>query len=109
MGEWLSKHGQSIYGTRGGPFHPTKSVASTRKENKVYLHVFNWETDSITLPSLPQKIVSSRLLTGGKVTVNQRGEALTVIVPKSQQEQIDTIIELELNGPVMSIEPIRVR
>ncbi len=31
MGAWLKKNGESIYGTRGGPWKPTKAVASTRK------------------------------------------------------------------------------
>ena len=39
IGAWLAKYGQSIYGTRGGPYKPTKRVASTRKGNTVYLHI----------------------------------------------------------------------
>ena len=29
IGRWLARYGETIYGTRGGPFKPTKSVAST--------------------------------------------------------------------------------
>ena len=39
MGAWLAKNGESIYGTRGGPWKPTKTLASTRKGSTVYLHV----------------------------------------------------------------------
>jgi len=39
IGKWLEQNGESIYGTRGGPFKPTDAVASTRKRDAVYIHV----------------------------------------------------------------------
>ena len=42
MGEWLKKYGETIYGTRGGPWKPGKSLASTRKGNTIYLHLLDW-------------------------------------------------------------------
>jgi len=33
IGAWLSQYGESIYGTRGGPFWATSRVVSTRKGN----------------------------------------------------------------------------
>ncbi len=41
VGAWLDKNGESIYGTRGGPWKPTKAIASTRKANLIYLHILN--------------------------------------------------------------------
>ncbi len=107
MGAWLSKYGESIYATRGGPYRPTKALASTRKGNIVYVHVFDWQSDAITLPNLPVKIVSSCLLTGGDCTVQQSAAGITLNVPKSAQQKIDTIIKLELDGPAIDIEPLR--
>ena len=62
MGVWLAKYGESIYGTRGGPFKPDRQMASTRTGNTVYVHVLKWDGDSISLPTLPKKIVASSLL-----------------------------------------------
>ena len=39
MGAWLAKYGESIYGTRGGPFRPGRFGVSTRKGRTIYLHV----------------------------------------------------------------------
>ncbi len=42
MGDWLGKYGESIYGTRGGPYKPGKSVCCTRIDHAVYIHVLHW-------------------------------------------------------------------
>ncbi len=39
MGAWLARNGESIYGTRGGPWKPTQAIVSTRKGNTVFVHV----------------------------------------------------------------------
>jgi hypothetical protein len=37
---WLEKNGEAIYGTRGGPYLPTRDYGATRTAQAVYLHVF---------------------------------------------------------------------
>ena len=69
IGAWLAKYGESIYGTRGGPYKPAKHVVSTRKGHTVYLHVLAWPEEVLKLPALPAKIVKSSLLTGGRAQV----------------------------------------
>ena len=66
MGAWLAKYGESIYGTRGGPFKPGSYGVSTRKGNTVYVHIRKWVEDPIKLPAIPAKVLSSRALTGGR-------------------------------------------
>ncbi|HPX42639.1 MAG TPA: alpha-L-fucosidase, partial [Candidatus Hydrogenedentes bacterium] len=39
MGAWLGQFGETIYGTRGGPYMPSAWGASTCKNSRVYLHV----------------------------------------------------------------------
>jgi alpha-L-fucosidase len=103
VGAWLGRYGESVYGTRGGPFKPGSWGASTHKDNTIYVHVFEWNGSSLTLPSIDKKIVSSRLLTGGTAEVNQTDEGITIAVPSTQQLRIDTIIELQLDGPAGEI------
>jgi alpha-L-fucosidase len=108
MGRWLKKYGQSIYGTRGGPFKTGSWGASTNKGNNIYIHVFNWNDDTLTLPPIPKKIIASSVLTGGTVTVKQTEEAIEISVPKSYQQEIDTIIKLQLNGPAGEITAVSI-
>jgi alpha-L-fucosidase len=109
MGAWLKKYGQSIYDTRGGPFKPGRWGASTRQGNRIFLHVFNWEDDTLELPPLPTAIKSSRILTGGTVTCKQNEEGLTLRVAPEHQKEIDTLIELEIEGSALELEPVNVK
>ena len=108
IGQWLAKYGDSIYGTRGGPYRPTKSVASTRKGNMVYIHITAWPEETITLPALPAKIVRSSVLTGGQASVKQTAAGIDIAVPKSDRQEIDTIVVLELDKPAIEIAPMTV-
>jgi alpha-L-fucosidase len=99
MGAWLAKYGESIYGTRGGPFPRAAWGSATHKDNSIYLHILDANLNSIKLPPIQQKIVSSKVLTGGTAKVNQTDAAIEVSVPKADRQEIDTIVELKLDGP----------
>ena len=103
IGAWLAKYGESIYGTRGGPFKPNRALVSTRKDNTVYVHVLHWDSETITLPALPRRVVKSSLLTGGKVEVTQDGGGVVLHVPEGNRQEIDTIIKLVFDGPTGEI------
>ncbi len=108
MGAWLAEYGESIYATRGGPYKPARHVVSTRKGRTVYLHVLAWPEEPLVLPSLPAKIVSSRVLTGGRASVKQSDAGIEIAVAKSDRREIDTIIALELDKAAIDIQPIAV-
>jgi alpha-L-fucosidase len=123
MGDWLRKYGESVYGTRGGPwiapdarqrkqdgYYGKFTIAggrywggSTRKGNTIYLHVLRWPTDAIRLPPLARRIVDRSVLTGGRAEVTQTPAAVTVSVPLARRDAIDTIVKLELDGPATDV------
>ena len=41
MGAWLAKNGEAVYDTRGGPWKPSSHMVSTRKGDKIYLHLLS--------------------------------------------------------------------
>jgi alpha-L-fucosidase len=108
MGDWLAKHGESVYATRGGPYKPAKHVLSTRKGNTVYVHVLAWPEETLKLPALPAKIVASRVLTGGRADVRQSDAGIEIAVAKADRQEIDTIVALELDKPALDIPPVSV-
>lgn len=97
MGAWLKKYSDSIYGTRGGPFRNGRWGGSTRKDKTVWLHVFEWNGDTLRLPALPAKVVGIKALTGGKPTFQQTASGLDVTLAKADQDPINTVIELTLD------------
>jgi alpha-L-fucosidase len=106
MGTWLAKHGESIYGTRGGPWKPTKSVASTRKGNFVYVHVLRAGDTEVVLPDLPRRVRSAALLDGGAVGFAQHGASLVLRLDGAVVDPIDTVIRLELDGSAMALPAV---
>jgi alpha-L-fucosidase len=108
IGVWLAKYGQSVYGTRGGPFLPWKFGVSTRKGKTIFVHVFAWPGETMTLPPLRAKVVHSSLLTGGRVTVAQTDAGIHVTVPPADQKVIDTVVALELDRPAGELSAVAV-
>jgi alpha-L-fucosidase len=108
LGTWLAKNGESIYGTRGGPWKPTKIIASTRKGNTVFLHIMNTASGRIDLPALPAEIKSAALLNGGKVDFTQKNGKLAIVIPQSAIVPMDTIVKMELDRPALDMPALDV-
>lgn len=103
MGQWLKTSGQSVFGTRGGPFPRAAWGASTCRGNRVYLHLLDASQGTLVLPPISRKIVAHRLLGGGTVSLSQTAESIRLSVPASSRQPIDTIVVLELDGPAAEI------
>jgi alpha-L-fucosidase len=106
MGAWLAQHGESIYGTRGGPLKPGRGLATTRKGNSIYLHVFPEATGQIEMPKLPRKVTAAQLLGGGAVELKESGERWVIALPAAMRKPIDTIIKIDLDGSAMDLAPV---
>jgi alpha-L-fucosidase len=97
VGEWLSKYGDSVYGTRGGPIPPGDWGVTTQKENKIYVHVLNWNAPLLALPPIVDKITDAHSLLDNeniKFTQDKNGVVLKVPAPKS--DDVDRVIVLTL-------------
>src|SRR5690606_34305117 len=96
MGEWLAKNGETIYGTRGGPLTPRDWGVTTQKGDKVYVHVLDWTDESLILPAWGKRVKAARVF-GSKdvVKFSQNEFGITIKIPASARNEIDTIIELE--------------
>jgi alpha-L-fucosidase len=108
IGEWLAKYGESIYGTRGGPFKPGKWGASTSKGNRIYVHVFRFDGDKLQVPAIPAKVTAARVLTGGSVKFSQTEQGIVLTVPAAYHAPIDTLVQLDLDRRATEIPPVRV-
>ncbi len=96
MGEWLQKHGEAIYGTRGGPYRNGTWGGTCHKGNKLYLHVYDWPMEGLGFDPLPSKVIAARTLTGATVVCKQSVDEFTVEVARKDREKPVTVIELTL-------------
>ena len=106
MGAWLQQFGDTIYGTRGGPYMPGDYGVTTCTGKLAYVHLLHPEDGEITLPPLPAVIQRASLLTGGDVEVIQNADGVTLSVGEEHRQPVDTIVTLELDQDAGSIEPI---
>jgi alpha-L-fucosidase len=115
IGNWLGKYGESIYGTRPGPFEPVdRQYGATFRGKTIYMHVLSWAvpsgrgaapakapSDTLVLPPLKQKITSARLLTAdGAATFTQGDSQITLTLPIEKHDDLDTIIALDCDQDV---------
>jgi alpha-L-fucosidase len=97
MGEWMKANGETIYGTQGGPLSAREWGVTTQKGNKVYVHILNWQDETLTIPKLSKKVVSAKMFSDKSNLKFQENEfGVSVKVPKDKMDEVDTIVELEL-------------
>ncbi|MBV4358927.1 alpha-L-fucosidase [Pinibacter aurantiacus] len=110
MGDWLKQNGASIYGTLGGPFTPDSSFASTRKGNKIYIHLLNASNKHLTLAAIPGvHIQKAYSITGTPISVTENATSIELQIPDTLvADANDTVIVLEADKSVEDI-PVMAR
>lgn len=97
MGDWLDKNGETIYGTKAGIITPSEEWVSTQKGNVLYLHLLKPQTGVITIPEFAAKIKSVQLFDSKKkIKAKRSKDGLHLEIPKQDQNDIDTILEITL-------------
>jgi alpha-L-fucosidase len=95
VGEWMSRYGETIYGTRGGPIAPADWGVTTQKADKVYVHVLQWKAPLLALPSI-EKTIKSALDFGNAspVEFKQTKDGVVLKIPSSGKNDVDRVIVL---------------
>jgi alpha-L-fucosidase len=95
IGEWLQINGEAIYETTYGPVQGLASVRTTSKNQSIFVHVFDWPSGSLELPGIDKKVVSARLLAGGKpLTFQQKEGKLQIDLPAQAPDANVSVITL---------------
>jgi alpha-L-fucosidase len=97
VGAWLARHGESIYGTRGGPVPPRPWGVTTQKPDTVYVHVLDWSDPELALPPLPRRVRAARLVgTTSAVTFRETADGIVLRLPPRDAATVDQVIALAL-------------
>ncbi|MCD6407953.1 alpha-L-fucosidase [bacterium] len=107
VGKWLKENGESIYGSERGKvrFH---LGTTTSKGNKIYLHTFYWY-EEFALPNCKIDVINAYFLKDGtKVNYIKEDERIVFKnLPKTPPDKLNTVIVLEYEGEVETLEPMR--
>ena len=96
IGDWMKIYGETVYGTRGGSIEPHSWGVTTQKDNKVYVHVLDYNDKALFL-SLPAKQVKKAVLFKDKTPLRINKDKAGVLIELPEQlDDIDTVIEITL-------------
>ena len=96
VGEWVSDYGDSIYGTRGGPWMPGDWGVTTQKKDKVYVHVLHWNAPLLALAPLQKTVKSAHSLTDNSaITMTQNAEGIVLKLPPATKGELDRVVVLD--------------
>ena len=95
VGQWLSRYGDSIYGTRGGPVPPGDWGVTTHKDDKIYVHVLNWRTPLLAIGPIDKTIASAHnLLDNSTIKFTQSADGVVLNIPAQGKDEVDRVIVL---------------
>ena len=111
IGKWLKPNGEAIYGVERSPLPVPAWGVITKKNNKIFLHVFNWPLDGkLVVGGIKSKIKKSYFLSelNKKAIEFERLNNKDVLlkVPESAPDSINTVIVLEYEEPLVT-DPVK--
>ena len=98
LGRWWTVNGESIRGTTRTPLAVQAWGESTRKGNRLYLHVFDWPSDGkLVVGGLPTTVLRACLLARPDAPLNcsRAGVDIIVAVPAAAPDAADSVIALD--------------
>jgi alpha-L-fucosidase len=97
IGKWLAVNGEGIYGTTYGPLQTLSFGRTTAKGRTVYLHVFDWQKEQLTIPGIPGNVDSVSLLAGNRpVSFHQNGNTLILNTSGIEPDAYATVLRIKL-------------
>jgi len=115
---WMETYGESIHGTRAGPYISGQWGGACHKGDVVYLHVFEWVDGQLSLPALQRKVLGCEALGGESVSFTQTADTLTLRLRESKirslrstvkqaERSLHRVIKLTLEpGEPMALIPV---
>ena len=97
MGQWMRRYGETIYGTEGSPFPAQEWGTSTRKGNRLFVHILTADTSDIHVPLDAKVKRAFAFESREKVKFSRCKDGGIILHLNEVPDDIDHIIELEIN------------
>jgi alpha-L-fucosidase len=99
----MDKNSESIYGTKAGLLPLQNWGVSTTKNNRLYLHIFNWPKDGKLIVGGLKSTPSSITFLAAKQTLTAtrlNDKDLVIALPKTPIDTINTVIVLDFKNKI---------
>jgi len=102
LGEWMDKNSEAIYKTKGSPYskeHKWGSITTSKDENVIYLHLWNWHGGEIVLNGLTSEISKVSFLDNGDPLLFEKVSKTNtkIVLPELNAENTTQIVKIVLN------------
>jgi alpha-L-fucosidase len=98
IGSWVTINGEAIYGSTFGPIQGEQAFRTTSNGNKLFLHVFDWPSQPLTITGIRSKVLSARLLADNRPLVFEQTEAgIRINLPQQAPDKDVSVIALKLS------------
>jgi len=109
-GRWMDKHAELIHKAQLCSVNRSEFARFTRAGNKLYVHVYFWPGDTVSVGGLKNKVVAAKLYPSGRPLQVRQDEFRTQFLglPPQSPDPLVTVIEVECDGePSQDMEKIR--
>jgi alpha-L-fucosidase len=97
IGTWVTINGDAIYGSTFGPIQGEQAFRTTSKGNKLFLHVFDWPSQPLTVGGINSKVLSARLLADNRpVAFHQTEAGVRLDLPPEAPDKDVSVVALKL-------------
>ena len=95
VGEWMGQYGETIYGTRGGEVEPHPWGVTTRKDNRLFVHILDLQDSGLFLPLKNNKVKRACEFVSRKAVKLTRVDGGIVLQLGQKPTDIDYVVELQ--------------
>ena len=101
IGAWLKVNGESIYGSKSGPFVWLPWGTAPRKGETLYLQVFQWPQDGALRVPLANKPLKAWLLADPEkkaLPLEQSADRIVIHLPAKASDPVASVVALQVEG-----------
>lgn len=93
VGKWMNQYGETIYGTRGGDVVPHTWGVSTRKGDRLFIHILDLQDDALYIPLKAKVKKAIQFISKTPLSFKQEKDGIFIKLPQVPDD-IDYVIEL---------------